>query len=217
MESIRRNTCNDLLERMASGAWSNTGDSNLWSLRVSAADTMRRFNSDCSLNDDARTDLLRSLFGSFGKGSYVSAGAQVDYGRNIFIGRNCFFNYNCTFLDGARISFGDNVWVGPGCTFATPIHPLCAEERVVLSSSNGSSICWERSVSITIEDNVWIASNVTINPGVTIGEGAVIGSGSVVTKDIAPGVLAFGNPCRAVRLITDADSVSDLLQEALCK
>ena len=56
-------------------------------------------------------------------------------------------------------------------------------------------------------DDVWIASNATINPGVTIGDGAVIGSGSVVTKDIAPNTLAYGNPCRPIREITEADRV----------
>ena len=42
---------------------------------------------------------------------------------------------------------------------------------------------------------------------VTIGEGCVIGAGSVVTHDIPPRTLAVGVPARAVRPITQADSV----------
>ncbi len=38
-----------------------------------------------------------------------------------------------------------------------------------------------------------------MRPGVTIGEKSVIGAGSVVTKDVPPGVLALGNPCRVVK------------------
>jgi acetyltransferase-like isoleucine patch superfamily enzyme len=36
---------------------------------------------------------------------------------------------------------------------------------------------------------------------VTIGRASVIGAGSVVTKDIPPGVVAVGNPCRVIREI----------------
>ena len=47
--------------------------------------------------------------------------------------------------------------------------------------------------------DVWFGGNVTVLPGVTIGDGAVIGAGSVVTRDIPPGVVAAGNPCRVLR------------------
>lgn len=60
---------------------------------------------------------------------------------------------------------------------------------------------------IVIEDNVWIAANVVVLPGVTIGEGSVIGAGSVVTKDIPPSSLAFGNPCKVIRKITEKDKL----------
>ena len=52
---------------------------------------------------------------------------------------------------------------------------------------------------------VWIGANVTILPGVTIGDDTVIGAGSVVNRDIPSGVIAVGNPCRAIRKITEAD------------
>ena len=39
-----------------------------------------------------------------------------------------------------------------------------------------------------------IGVNVTILPYVTIGVGAIIGAGSVVTRDVPPGVVAYGNP-----------------------
>lgn len=61
---------------------------------------------------------------------------------------------------------------------------------------------------IVIDDCVWLGANVTVCPGVTIGEGAVIGAGSVVTRDIPPYVIAVGNPCRALREITEADKLN---------
>ena len=58
---------------------------------------------------------------------------------------------------------------------------------------------------VTIGDNVWIGGNTVINPGVTIGSNVVIGSGSVVTKDIPDSVIAAGNPCKVIRMITNKD------------
>ncbi|GAL15018.1 galactoside O-acetyltransferase [Vibrio astriarenae] len=52
---------------------------------------------------------------------------------------------------------------------------------------------------------MWIGANTTVCAGVTIGNGSVIGAGSVVTKDIPAGVIAYGNPCRVVREITEDD------------
>ena len=60
---------------------------------------------------------------------------------------------------------------------------------------------------INIGSNCWLAGNVTVCGGVTIGEGCVIGAGSVVTRDIPPGCLAAGNPCRVIRRISEQDSV----------
>lgn len=44
-----------------------------------------------------------------------------------------------------------------------------------------------------------------------IGNNVVIGAGSVVTKDIPDNYLAFGDPCRPVRLTTEADSKKHLI------
>ena len=40
-------------------------------------------------------------------------------------------------------------------------------------------------------------------PGVTIGKNSVIGAGSIVTKDIPENVIAYGNPCKVAREITE--------------
>jgi len=58
---------------------------------------------------------------------------------------------------------------------------------------------------IIIEDDVYIGCNVTVLAGVRIGRGARIGAASVVTKDIPPGVIAAGNPCRVLREVSTTD------------
>lgn len=53
--------------------------------------------------------------------------------------------------------------------------------------------------------NCWIGAGAVIMPGVTIGDNSVIGAGSVVTKDIPANVVAYGNPCRVAREISEHD------------
>lgn len=69
----------------------------------------------------------------------------------------------------------------------------------------------EYAEEIHIGNNVWIACNAVVIGGVTIGDDVVIGAGSVVTKDIPSGYLAYGNPCRPVHRITEADSMKHLI------
>lgn len=126
----------------------------------------------------------------------MTAPFYCDYGFQISVGKNFFANHNCFLLDEARITFGDNVFVAANCVFSTAGHPIDAELR-----AKGLEIARP----ITVGDDVWIGANVSVLPGVSIGSGTVIGAGSVVCKDIPKGVVAVGNPCRAVRKITEAD------------
>ena len=82
------------------------------------------------------------------------------------------------------------MFIAPNCGFYTAGHPLNKNER-----NKGL----EYAKPITVGNDVWIGGNVVVLPGVTIGNNVVIGAGSVVTKDIPSGVVAYGNPCRAIR------------------
>jgi len=52
---------------------------------------------------------------------------------------------------------------------------------------------------ITIGQGVWVCADAYIGPGVTIGDNAVIGARAVVVRDVEPGVVAAGNPARAIK------------------
>ena len=63
----------------------------------------------------------------------------------------------------------------------------------------------------SIGADVWIGQGAMIKAGVKIGVGAVIGAGSVVTKDVAPYIVAAGNPCRQIRPRFSEDIICRLI------
>jgi len=48
-------------------------------------------------------------------------------------------------------------------------------------------------------------------PGVKIGDGAIVAANSVVVKDIAPYMLAGGNPAKEIKQRFDKDTINQLL------
>ena len=174
-------------------------------IKHKAHEACRRYNV-LDEYDPKRREIVRSFIGGIGETFYFQGPIQFNYGSHTFIGENFFANFNLTVMDDARIYIGDNVCFGPNVSLMATNHPLIAEERMGVDE-DGNTTMAEFAEEIHIDDSVWIACNATVLGGVHIGAGAVIGAGSVVTKDIPAGYLAFGNPCRPVRKITEADSV----------
>lgn len=144
-----------------------------------------------------REALLREILGKTCEGYLnIESPFHCDYGYNIEVGKEFFANYNFIVLDVGKVKIGDNFMCGPNVQISTAGHPLHPESR-----ASG----YEYGIDISIGDNVWIGGNVLVCPGVTIGSNVVIGGGSVVTKDIPDNMLAYGNPCRVIREITEAD------------
>jgi acetyltransferase-like isoleucine patch superfamily enzyme len=141
--------------------------------------------------------------GHLGGNVNVTTPFHCDYGYNISIGDNVNIGPHCELLDSARIAIGRNTKVGARVTISTLKAPTNTKQ---LKGSNGTEIARE----VFIGENVYIGDNVTIEAGVKIGNNAIIRSGSVVvsvsisfarseirtnnTQDIAPDVVARGNP-----------------------
>lgn len=171
-------------------------DTSLIEERKRAKDLCFEYNQLRPSDEEGQTALMKKILGRT-KGTFsIIAPFWCDYGYNIEIGENFFANHNLVILDGAKVKFGDNVFIAPDCGFHTAGHPIDFERR-----NQGLEYAWE----ITVGDNVWIGAGVQVMPGVTIGNDVVIGGGSVVTKDIPDHSVAYGNPCRVVRKITEAD------------
>ena len=145
---------------------------------------------------EERMAVIRKLFGRVGKNFYMEPCVECGFGFNVEFGDDCYVNSWCHFMDPAKIIFGNHVYIGPDCGFYTAHHPIHKDLR----NQN-----LEYAFPITVGDDVWIGGHTVIVPGVTIGSDVVIGAGSVVTKDIPSHVVAFGNPCRVYREITEED------------
>ena len=147
---------------------------------------------------EKRNSIIKELFGQTVEPFFIEPPFRCDYGYNISIGANFYANYNLTILDCGKVTIGANVFIAPNVSLFTAGHPIHFEPR---------NQEFEYAIPILIGNNVWIGGNVVINPGVTIGDNSVIGAGSVVTKNIPNNVIAFGNPCKVVRNITEDDKV----------
>lgn len=165
-------------------------------LKDNARKLLKEFNSLGDEEREAKSEVLKKLFGTYHPLVFPGEGFRCENGFNIHFRGLAVINYNVVMLDTSPIHIGAGAFIAPGVCLACSGHSLVAEERI---RGIGTS------APITLEDNVWIGANATVCGGVTIGEGSVIGAGSVVIRDIPAGVVAAGNPCRVIRKITDAD------------
>ena len=172
----------DDLAKMKAGLWLHARKPQIREALQRCEELVFRFNSLPPSREEERNAIIRQLFGRTG-------------------GTFCIHSpFHCDF--GAQISVGDHVFIGPNVGIYTVTHALLPDQR------NAGVM---RSLPITIGDNVWIGGNCVVMQGVTIGDGTVIGAGSVVTRDIPAGVIAFGNPCRVIRPVTEDDRITEVV------
>ena len=195
-------------EKMLNGMIYDPSDPELVNRAFTCHDLCKKYNQTSCFNIDKREKLITEIFPHHGKDFYVEGNLYVDYGENVYWGDNCYANNGLTILDTCPVHIGNSVFFGPNVSIYTPLHPLRYQERNrFLDKDNGRMTDKEYAKPVTIGDNCWIGGSVTILPGVTIGNGCVIGAGSVVTRSIPDNSLAVGNPCRAIKTITESDSI----------
>ncbi len=179
-------------EKMLGGEFYDPHDAELASARSRARAICSEINRAAPTETESQRRLMRALFGSGGDTVWLQPPFFCDYGSNIYLGERVFRNFNCVVLDVCEVRIGDFSQLGPAVQILTPLHPFDARLRRKQEFGR----------PIAIGNDVWIGGGALILPGVRIGDGAVVGAGSVVTRDVPPGVLAAGNPCRVIRSLT---------------
>lgn len=179
-------------EKMLAGELYNAADPQLVAKRRQARQQLETLNSTSMTEEQLRTDLITSLFGSVGKSIHIETRFSCDYGSNIHVGDNFYANFDCVILDVAQVRIGNNCFIAPQVGLYTATHPIDPIERA-------SGL--EYAKPITIGDDCWIGGHATINPGVTLGNNVVVGSGSVVTRSFPDNVVIAGNPAKIIQTL----------------
>jgi maltose O-acetyltransferase len=185
-------------EQMLRGELYVFGDPGIQASNARAQAILERYNATRHEQAEERRRLLSELLGSVGDRVVIQPAFRCDYGAQISIGPDTFVNYDCVMLDAAPIEIGAACQIAPRVQILTATHPIDPEPR---------RLGWEYAAPVTIGDNVWLGGGAIVCPGVTIGEDTVVGAGAVVTHDLPAGVVAFGVPARAQRVIGDSDRV----------
>jgi carbonic anhydrase/acetyltransferase-like protein (isoleucine patch superfamily) len=139
---------------------------------------------------------------------FIADGAKVV--GNVEIGKNSSVWFNAVIrADSDKVKIGENSNV---------------QDNAVIHTSEGFGVQIGDNVTIghgaiihgcTVKDNVMIGMGAIVLNGAVIEENAIIGAGALITqgKVIPSGSLAFGNPCKIVRQLTD-EEISSISRNA---
>ena len=101
---------------------------------------------------------------------------------------------------GSNVSIMDGFFLDPSHCFLISIgdnSTLAPNVRLIAHDSSMKLVLnYTRIGKIDVGANCFLGDSTVVLPGVQIGANSIIGAASVVTKDIPPGSLAAGNPCR---------------------
>jgi len=143
--------------------------------------------------------------------SNVQIGDNFKTGHGVMIRENTIIGHDCVvgtkaILDG-YVKIGNKSFVQSGCyiTQSTEIGDSVFIAPNVVTLDNKHIIMGEGLKGPKIGNCVRVGGNTTILPWVKIGDHSLIGAGSVVSKDIQTKSLAYGNPTRFIRKLTDKE------------
>lgn len=188
----------ETLQRMRDGRVYYCNSEELMQKQLECMENIYDYNATRPSEQEKRASLLKKIFAEIGEDGYVEPPLRANWGINTHIGNHFYSNFNLTLVDDTDIYIGDNVLIGPNVVLATANHPVRPDIRRKAAQYN---------LPIHIGNNVWLGAGVIVVPGVSIGDNTVVGAGSIVTKDLPSDCVAFGNPCRVHRKISERDMI----------
>lgn len=190
-------TLKEIEEKMKSGQLYFCDNEELAEKQLCCLEKLYDFNATRPKEQAKRQELLKDMFASIGENCYIEPPLHCNFGgKNVHFGNNIYANFNLTLVDDGEIYVGDYTEFAPNVIIATAAHPIEPSLR--------EKVC-QYNLPVTIGRNCWLGAGVIVLPGITIGDNSVIGAGSVVTKDIPANVVAYGNPCKVIRQISEHD------------
>ena len=118
----------------------------------------------------------------------LRSGATIQIGEDAGISGGAI-SRSRKFVIGARFLMGANVTI-----VDTDFHATDPSNRRYNDDSRAIA-----TAPVQIGDDVFLGTGSFVLKGVTIGDGTIVGAGAVVTRSLPPGVIAAGNPARAIR------------------
>ncbi|WP_144037055.1 DapH/DapD/GlmU-related protein [Sphingomonas sp. TZW2008] len=117
----------------------------------------------------------------------VYASARIWSPRNLSMEDHAAIGPRATIYSMAPISIGAHAVVSQGTHLCAGTHDIEDAAFQLVARP------------IIIGARAWVAAEAFVGPGVSIGEGAVLGARAVTMRDVAPWMIAVGNPARVVR------------------
>lgn len=197
-------------EKIKAGILFCPGDPELKAIKLRTHKLNQDYNALYEDETGKRKAVIEQILGKeLPEGTFLQGPVTFHYGVHTTLGKRDFINFNFTVQDDAEVVIGDDCNFGPNVTIVTPVHPMLPEERRFINDKDGNPrhLCYAKPVHIG--HDCWFGANVVVCPGVTVGNNCVIGAGSIVTKDIPDNAFAAGNPCRVIRMLSEADSMKN--------
>lgn len=131
--------------------------------------------------------LLRLYGAQIGQGVVIKPNVRIKYPWKLKVGRHSWIGQGVWIDNLANVTIGRDACLSQGSYLCTGGHDYRKSEFDFVDRP------------IAIGDGTWIGAKAILLPGVSIGNRSVVGAGAVVTRSIAEGVLAAGNPAATIR------------------